>query len=114
MLSLISQFELDKFCYYCIGAIRFIGYITNLSFSQVIILLCLIIEPLLIVLFGITTLISMQIKKEKVKTLIKCITIVIICYFTLFWFVFVGGYWGFMSSDTNDILEWQAETQPLN
>ncbi|MBQ9254188.1 MAG: hypothetical protein IJ180_05370 [Bacteroidales bacterium] len=56
----------------------------------------------------------MQIKKEKVKTWIKCITIVIICYFTLFWFVFVGGYWGFMSSDMNDILEWQAETQPLN
>ena len=114
MLLGISQFELDKFCYYCIDVLYGLGHITKLSYAEINIVLFIIIQPLLIIIFAATTIWGMYVKSKKIKLWIKGLTITIVSVCTLFGVLCVSGYWLLRDSDMDSLLEWRAETHPLH
>ena len=114
MLLYISQFELDKFCYYCIDLLYYFCHITKLSYAEINILLFIIIQPLLILIFATTTIWGMYIKNKKIKLWIKGLTITIVSICSLFGFLCISGYWLLRDSEMIDYLEWQVEEHPLN
>lgn len=81
--------DLDVICYMCIDLLRGLGDITGLGYSGINILLFVIIQPLLILFFAITTLVALRTKNDGTKWLIKWSTISTLACCFLFVMLFI-------------------------
>lgn len=81
--------DFDNICDICIKILEWWSNKTPLSYATINVLLFIILQPLLIIFYFVTTLIALKLKTKKAKVILAVISIILFVLMVVFTFLLV-------------------------